>query len=121
MVDMTSSGGPITTVREGMTVVDSDGETVGSVVDVRMSDTGVTTAEGQGAPGGHGVLGAIADAFGAGPDLPEPARERLVREGYLRVDAAGVFSGDRYVGADEIARVTGDTVHLTVRGHHLLG
>ena len=121
MVDMTSSGGPITTVREGMIVVDCDDEVVGTVVDLRMSDTDVTTQDGQGTEGANGVLGAIADAFGGGVDLPRQTRERLERTGYLRVDGEGAFSGDRYVAGDEIAHVAGATVRLTVAGHSLPG
>ena len=120
MVDTTSSGGPIAAVREGMQVVDVNGETVGTVSDVRMSDPGAVTAEGQGS-GSTGFLGAIADAFGAGGNVPDQAKERLARLGYLRVDAAGVFSGDRYVASDEIAEVSGDTVQLSVPGDRLVG
>ena len=121
MADMTSSSGPITHVRPGMDVVDVAGDKVGTVEDVRMSDEGVATAEGQEGAGSAGVLGAVADAFTGGGDVPAQEQERLARIGFLRVDAKGMFTGDRYVASDEIAEVRGDTVHLSVNGDRLLG
>jgi len=121
MVDMTSSGGPIAEVREGMQVVDVDGEEVGSVEEIRMSDPGAVTAQGQGTGGTEGLLGHLATAFGGSSGLPEQEQERLARLGYVRVDATGAFSGDRYVASDQIAEVVADTVHLSVRSDSLLG
>lgn len=120
MVDMTSSGGPIAAVREDMRVVDSTGKELGKVTDVRMSDPGAVTTEGQGT-GSGGVLQDLAALFGGGSDLSEHQQERLVRLGYVRVDAKGIFSGDRYVASDEIAEVSGDTVTLSVPGDRLVG
>lgn len=120
MVDMTSSGGPIAEVREGMGVRDVDGESIGSVVEVRLGDPGAATGAGQGG-GSTGLLGAIAEAFGGGGDVPEQAQERLVRLGYVRIDASGMFSGSKYVAGDEIAAVDGDTVRLSVPGDRLVG
>ncbi len=121
MVDMTSSGGLIAAVREGMRVVDVNGEELGTVEEIRMSDPSAVTAEGQGTGGTGGLLGYLATAFAGGNGLPRQAQERLARLGYVRVDAAGIFSGDRYVAGDEIATVVGDTVHLNLPGDRLLG
>lgn len=123
MTDITNDQqGPIAQVREGMRVVDSTGEVVGSVRGVRMGDPGAVTAAGQGTgdtDGTGGIVGAAIHAI-AGDELPDGARERLERVGYVRVDARGLFSGDRYVAADEIADVT-DEVRLTVPKDTLLG
>ena len=121
MASMTSSGGPISEVRDGMRVVDSAGQDVGSVEEVRMSDPGSTTPAGQGTGDSGGLLSGIARAFGGGSGLTEQAQERLARLGYVRVDASGLFSGDRYVAADEIVDVSGDVVHLSVPADRLLG
>lgn len=140
----TIESGPITRVREGMRVVDANGDDLGTVEDVKMGDpTAVTTvgeepgggggdlADGAGviavgggtsgstgmagAPGGAGAA-AAGGLFGGGgaPDLPESFRNELVRVGYIRIDAKGWFGGDRYARADQIADVSGDTVRLTV-------
>lgn len=118
---MTSDDGPIGEVREGMRVVDVDGEELGSVEEVRMSDPDVVTSQGQGDVGaGGGLLAHLATAFGGGSGLSEQAQERLTRLGYVRVAATGAFSGDRYVAADEIVTVAADTVHLNVSDEKVL-
>ena len=121
MVDMTSSDGPIAQVREGMTVVDCDGQTVGTIADVQMGDPEAVTSEGQGTGQQGGIVGAITKVLGPGANLPEQARERLTRLGYLRIDATGLLSGHRYAASDEIADVTSDTVRLTVPSNYLVG
>lgn len=64
----------------------------------------------------------VAAAFGAAdPTLPDAEAARLLRLGYVRVDSSGLFSGDTYVGADQIAGVTDETVRLTVSKTSLHG
>ena len=48
------------------------------------------------------------------PDVPGPARARLLRSGYIKVDGGFLIETDRYVLADLIASVSGDAVHLRV-------
>lgn len=109
--------GPVREVREGMHVLDADGQEVGTVVQVQMGDAQAVTGEGQ--QGSVGMSALLAAAFTAGPTIPEQERERLVRLGYLRL-AGGLLSGDRYVTADHVVRVDGDRVQLDVRGPALL-
>ena len=108
-------GSPIEFVREGMTVVDSAGEKVGKVQDLKMGDPGATTEAGNELPDG-GFLGDIAEAFSGDerePDVPGPMRAQLLRTGYIKIDSPGfLFETDRYVPADQIDSVTGDTVRL---------
>jgi len=108
--------GPIEMIREGMHVVDSAGDKVGKVEGVKMGDPGAATDRGNELQD-TGFLGDIAEAFAGDerePDVPGPARARLLRTGYIKVDG-GFFSGaDRYVSADKIASVSNDTVHLRV-------
>lgn len=59
--------------------------------------------------------------MGGGDGLPQTERERLLRLGYLRIDAAGIFAGDRYAAADEVAGVDGDVVRLGVGKDRLVG
>lgn len=84
---------PIARVNVGMTVVDADGEEVGTVTAVQMPGTDVR------------------------PDLAAGIAERLMGAGYLRIDGTGLLSNDVYAAGDEIAEsVEGEpaTVTLTV-------
>jgi hypothetical protein len=106
-------------VREGMEVVDRGGERVGTVKEVRIGDPGAVTGEGQQESNIEvfdRFSGAIFDR-----ELPEQERARLNRLGYVQIDAAGLFQGDRFAAGDEVDRVEGDTVHLTVNADSLVG
>lgn len=61
----------------------------------------------------------IAQAFGA-DELPEVLRDRLLREGYIRLDTAGLFAADRYILPDQIASTTADAVILNVSKDELI-
>ena len=108
--------GPIAEVREGMRVVDADGEEVGSVELVKMGDPVAATSQGQDPGSDNTLMSNIASAFGRDnePDLPASTAERLLRTGFVRIDSKGLFARDVYVSADGVARVEGETVHLTV-------
>lgn len=106
--------GPIAQGREGMHVVDSAGDDVGTVALVRMGDPEAATTEGQdddseGFFGDDNLFG-----FGGEPDLPPSLQARLIRSGFIKVHSEGLFSADCYVRADRIAGVSGDTVRLNV-------
>jgi len=119
---MTEYAGPEVPIRDvttGMTVVDADGESVGTVDEVRMADAGAEAGTDQTADSDNAV-GWLAGIFGSGSGLSEQTQERLARLGYLRVEGTGLFSGDRYVEADQIATVSGDEVRLSVSGDQLL-
>ena len=115
--------GPIEMVREGMTVMDSTGEKVGKVEGLKMGDPGAATEAGNELQD-TGFLGNVAEAvFGdeREPDVPGPARARLLRSGYIKVDSPSfLIETDRYVPADMIASVSGDTVHLRVPKDQLI-
>lgn len=99
-------------VREGMDVVSADGEKVGTVESFKMGDPEATTAEGQTTGERRGpIADFMANAFGAGPDIPEERAERLLRLGYIRIDGKGL-SADSYCASDQLDRVEGDTVYL---------
>ncbi len=108
-------------VRNGMRVVDSTGEEVGTVEFVKMGDPRAATARGSTDPGGTSIVGMALDAaFGDEPDLPEAKRSQLLRYGYIKVDGSGLGDTDDYVQGDKVADVSGDTVWLTVRKEQLL-
>ena len=110
-------------IHEGMKVVDAGGEDVGKVKDLAMGDPEAVTTEGQEMrPTDGGIVGdvarAVTDREGE-PDVPEPFRSQLIRAGYIKVDAKGWFSKDRYVPAEFVAAVEGDVVRLSVTRDNL--
>jgi hypothetical protein len=108
---------PIALVREGMTVVDSAGDEVGKVDFVKMGDPEtvmVNPADSTDDRGG--LFEGVADVIRGddADDLPRTLSGEMLRVGYLRVDAKGWFTGDRFVPADAITSVSGDRVHLAI-------
>ena len=117
---------PLTLVREGMTVADWHGREVGTVRSVFIGNTGeVARDRGLGPatapPENHNdtLLGDLLAVSGAGSARAPELRQRLRRTGFVRIDATGLFSGDRYATLDEIARVEMDRVILSVAGDDL--
>lgn len=106
-------------VREGMTVVDALGEELGTVSEVRMGDPEAVTSQGQEPePGGDDLLGSTVQAIWSGPELPAQEIERLRRVGYLRVGRT--LAKDLYAAADEVHRVDGEMVRLSVPADRLI-
>ncbi len=106
--------GKMEMVRDGMKVVDADGKDVGKVEFVKMGDPGAVTEQGNELQD-TGLLGNIAEALAGDerePDVPAPARAKLLRTGYVKIDGGFFFGTDRYVSPDKIANVQGDTVYL---------
>lgn len=125
-------------VRNGMHVIDADGEDIGTVKDVVLGDPeAVTTAgqedDGTGTVAGVGAIGAGGTVGAVGPvgvlgeyasgasELPEVERSRLLRAGYVQVDLKGLFSGKKYAAGDEVAGVDNDVVTLSVPASRLVG
>lgn len=110
---------PISRVTEGMTVVDSDGDRVGTVAEVKMGDPDAVTTEGQTAPEPDGWTMGGRPVRGEEPDVLPQVTAQLLRVGYLRIDT-GLLRRDRYVGGDQVVRVDGDTVHLGTARENLV-
>jgi len=117
MYSDTVEGGPISLVMNGDTVVDSTGKEVGTVKFVKMGDPNAATDEGQedDSPGFLGFGGASYDIG----NLPEQAREQLMRVGFIHIDVS--WADDRFAGAGQIARVENNTVYLSVPEADLFG
>ncbi|MDQ4137807.1 MAG: hypothetical protein M3116_03025 [Actinomycetota bacterium] len=100
----------MTQIREGMHVVDADGKDVGKVSDFAAGDPQGVTVEGQDdvrdEPRLVGSPGILADA-----GLPREEVERLSHSGWVKVHK-GLFTGDRFLPADEIDRVDDDKLRL---------
>jgi len=128
----------LTNVREGMKVIDSSGDDIGTVRTLKSGDTSSATVDDAGGmaenvgviavPGGTGTGGSTGIGAGSGipgvfgttagggdePNVDEPAYSRLTRVGFIKIDSKGFFASDRYAGADQVDRVDGDTVYLSV-------
>jgi uncharacterized protein YrrD len=114
-------GGGIKEVMEGMRVLDASGEELGKVEIVKIGDPEAVTV-GADMPREGGIIEDIAEAFGGveEPAVPEPLRSRFLRSGYIKIDGKGWIDTDRYVSAEHIAGVTGDTVTLTLPKDQIL-
>jgi hypothetical protein len=101
-------------VKEGMQVHDAHGDEVGTVSFVHYADPEAVTTEsdrGAGERGDHGDGTLVEPLIG---DEDSKATERMRLTGYIRIDAKGWFTGDKYVGADHVTRVDSDSVTLEV-------
>lgn len=107
-------------IREGMKVVDQSGQEIGTIEELKEGDPQAVTAEGQAPRGDNSLVGEVSEALGAGADLPEQFRERLLRLGYIKIDSKGLFKADCYAGADRLARVQDDVVHLNIDSSELI-
>lgn len=113
-------------VHEGMTVYDQDHNEIGTVDQVQFGDEnphqpGAETATVHPAQRDtpDSFIDHLVDVFRA-DDIPEEMRSHLVRHGFIRIDAPGLFNADRYVVADQIASVADDEVVLNVSKTELI-
>jgi hypothetical protein len=92
-----------------MRVLDAAGKAIGKVSFVKMGDPQAITAAGQAVDGDE-------------PHVSRELAEHLLRIGYVKVDRKGLclFSRDVYVAADQLDRVEGGIVHLSVPADALL-
>jgi hypothetical protein len=98
---------PIAFVREGMRVIDATGKDIGKVSFVKLGDPGAVTTAGQ-------------DVDGNEPHVPGELAEHLLRVGFVKIDRKGIFSRDAYAAADQVDRIEGGAVHLSVPEDALL-
>lgn len=111
-------------VHEGMRVFDRQHREIGKVDYVRLSDDDPTTPEVEAVVPARDnrretILDTLADVFR--PDnLPEEMRNRLLQQGFVRLDSAGLFEADRYITPDQIESVSGEEVVLTVNRDDLI-
>jgi hypothetical protein len=112
-------------VYTGMRVIDANNNEIGKIDDFRFSENeeepGVTPADldATDREGDDSLIGDIARAF-APDDMPEELRERLLREGYIRLDTAGLFAVDRYILPEQIMGLDGDALVLNVTKDELM-
>jgi hypothetical protein len=97
-------------IREGMRVVDANGEEVGKIEIIQMGDPDAVTVS----PIVLQDRLGLREAFlrGTEPHVPEPFFSHLLRVGFVKIDGRGWIDTDYYVTPDMIQEVAGDTVKL---------
>jgi hypothetical protein len=115
-----------TNIRVGMTVFDSRHHEIGKIDDLKFAENAtdpyIEPADIDGTDrrdGRESILESIAEAFGK-EELPEALRDRLLREGYIRLDTAGLMARDRFILPSQIASAGGDEVMLNVDKDELI-
>lgn len=108
-------------ISSGMKVFDVHGDEIGEVE--RVQAGGETLAQ-AGTADLSGVdrndpIHWIAEAFRV-DSVPEELHQRLLAQGFVRIDAEGLFASDRYLLPEQIGNVATDGVHLKVRKADLL-
>ncbi len=112
-------------VEEGMKVFDRENHEIGKVEYVQFGDDDPETPEVE-AEGisdlrqrDDSLIDDIAKVFSP-DDLPEEIRERLLHQGFVRLDADGLFAADRYITPEQISSVSGDGLMLNVSKDELI-
>ena len=113
-------------IHIGMNVFDSHHRHIGKIDDLKFPENAIdpdiepaTVDETDKEDRRETLLGAIAEAFGK-EDIPEPLRSRLLVQGYIRLDADGIFKASRYILPSQIASASGDEVELNVDKDELI-
>jgi hypothetical protein len=112
-------------IHTGMRVFDSARNEIGKVDDFRFSeneeqpDVVPTDIDATDRRSGGGLVEDIAEAFWP-DDMPEELRDRLLTQGYIRLDTSGLFAADRYILPEQIASAAGDELMLNVTKDELM-
>lgn len=114
-------------VHEEMRVCDSAGNEIGTVRQVFLGAAAGTPNELGAGPATASTPGLrdetlvdqIAEIFSDEP-LPEVLRDRLLREGFIRIDTHGLFASDRFALPDQIESVSDDCVRLGLAKDELI-
>ena len=113
-------------VEEGMKVFDRERHEIGKVEYVQFGDDDPATTEVEAAAPNtldrrdRTLIDDMAMAFTAGDDLPEELRQKLLQQGFVRIDANGIFAADRYVTPQQIASVSDGGLMLNVTKNELM-
>lgn len=121
----------LTQVHEGMKVYDHDGKHIGKVDEVYLGGVsgGVDERGGYAGPATGSapmhetpalIVGASVPEINTSDNIPDQLRNRMYREGFIRIDEAGLFAGHRYAVRDQVESVEGDKVHLRVPHDQLI-
>lgn len=113
-------------IHEGMKVVDVRNHEIGTVDWVQFGaddpatpDIEASSTDGMEPVEAHSLINDIAAALRE-DKVPEMIHERLMMQGFVRLDADGLFSADRYILPEQISGVSGDTLTLNVEKANLM-
>ncbi len=116
-------------IREGMSVYDVKGDKVGKIKQLYFGASseraneegeGAATAPALDVPEQDTVVADVARAFTDEDRFPEALRQRLLHDGFLRIDSTGIFTSDRYVTPDQVSSVDRDRVNLNTTKEALI-
>jgi hypothetical protein len=107
-------------IKTGMRVLDQADNEIGTVDYVKFSDEdprhpGAETASVNPIQrdSRDSLVTNVLDVFSS-DDVPDELRDRLLREGFVRVESNGLFHADRYILPNQIQSVNDDEVRLNV-------
>ncbi len=106
-------------IEIGMKVYDSEHREIGTVDGLKYPENAIApdvepaTLDAADEREDNTILDVVADAFGR-EEVPEPLRSQLLRDGYIHLDASGLFAADRYILPEQIARLLPDGIQLNV-------
>lgn len=111
-------------VEQGMRVFDREHHEIGKVEWVQFGDDDPETMEVEASGPRRGrdddtLFDVIAKAFTT-DNVPDELRDRLVHQGFVRIDADGLFQADRYVMPEQIDSVSGEGLTLNVTKDELI-
>jgi hypothetical protein len=112
-------------IQIGMKVYDSRHKEIGKIDDLKFPenaldpDVEAADIDGTDRRRPDSLLETIAEAFGD-DEIPQPLRDRLLVEGYIRLDTAGLFAADRYILPSQVASVSGNEIMLNVEKDQLI-
>ncbi len=106
-------------IHKGMKVFDRSRKQIGKVEDfhfganeidpeIEPSGLGPIDREGQGS-----FIATLGEVFTTG-ELPQELQERLLTEGYVKLDTQGLFAADRYILSEQIDSADADHLFLNV-------
>lgn len=115
---------PLQQIEKGQKIIDCNGREIGTVEWVHLSDEdpatpGPETVTADASPDRLSLVDYLADVFKS-DSIPEVLQNRMLREGFLRMDAEGFFASDRYILPDQIASASGGKVVLNVERDALI-
>ena len=130
MSQLPAEGGPsseiLNLVVAGMDVYDRNDRRVGKVRDVFFgsgddaADFNSPTPAPDADATSQNPFGELAEVFTDRDETPGVLRARLLRQGYVQIDSAGLFADDRFATPDQIASVGNDRVTLNVIADELI-
>ncbi|MEQ1771364.1 MAG: hypothetical protein ABL879_16165 [Devosia sp.] len=113
------------TIKVGMKVYDAHHHAIGKIKDFKLAenatDPDLPPADYDKSTDAtvNPVAETVSNIFGR-ESLPDAVRSRMLTEGYIEIDTAGLFTGDRYALPEHIASANGDEVMLNVDKDELI-